>query len=564
MLDKLAANPHLLKRGEKSMSDRRALEEFFSFSQPFGSIQAVGATSPTGRNVFRSYLDRDNEVYRKLRSKRTMIVGRRGSGKTDTLLSQYFSENKRRHVIYFQDRKSASTFSRVLFHINSRITFDEPKPFVESVSMLWRSIFWILAIQKLRHDGALNDAPDNVKAIADDLLRYCNLDFDSTDPLHASVTIITSLISRFESSLNGNSASFFDHIYDIKISSFHIDDVIGKISEYIALQRRSVVILFDSFEELDITKNEHRLVLSGLLKCVGDVHSVGSPLEVKCCIPSEIYHRIIDISSNVLKDFEKQIIIHWSNIELLRMAGKRLRVFAELHYPQKDVRWIINSDLSDRSDVVEFWNRILSDTVTNGLNGFEENSIVYILRHTQLLPRQILFLFNEIFKDHLQHHDLNTPVSGKVIKSVVSKTEHLIADQVIKAYRYVWPEASSQISGVLKDLKSNVVTIGELHRAFNDAHVNHSGNIDHFQDFLRMMTELGVVGRLLRFTESYAIASYEYAEPYRLIFNQSDRLCIHPCYTMQSRLFFPGESPATYTPVYPLGSQLDDEDRRVF
>jgi hypothetical protein len=171
-------------------------------------------------------------------------------------------------------------------------------------------------------------------------------------------------------------------------------------------------------------------------------------------------------------------------------------------------------------------------------------------------------ILNVILSGHLMQNSPIDVVSPTLIRETVRSIEEKISAQIITAHSFIWPDAYDQILMVLKLLRTNVVTYGDLQRAFNKAGVSGFGNVYRFSDFLRMLTELGVIGRLIQKTDKYNKAVFEYSEPFRLIFNDDEELCIHPCFTECFGVVVEGRIPKGYRPVYPLGSDPVDADRR--
>ena len=67
--------------------------------------------------------------------------------------------------------------------------------------------------------------------------------------------------------------------------------------------------------------------ISGFLKSLASFRVPGSPIDVRCCIPSEIYYSLFEISTNPNKDFANSQILHWSSMELLELAAVRFATF---------------------------------------------------------------------------------------------------------------------------------------------------------------------------------------------------------------------------------------------
>jgi hypothetical protein len=107
-----------------------------------------------------------------------------------------------------------------------------------------------------------------------------------------------------------------------------------------------------------------------------------------------------------------------------------------------------------------------------------------------------------------------------------------------------------------------LIGYGEFQRFYNRSGVKDSAGVYSFPDFLKMLAELGAVGRMVAISDEHVTAQFEYAEPSRLIITPGDVLCFHPVFSGQYRMIRPESVPESYRPVYPLGTDLDTEDRR--
>src|SRR5436190_4363117 len=123
------------------------LKTYFTTQQPLGDIAALENLSDDSRLVYNTYFDRDNFPIRELRRNPTMIVGRKGSGKTDALLSYRFDTKAKTDstfpVVYFEAGDVAKAITTVINQIDDAVRSNYPPPTVEEVSHFWTTLFWI-------------------------------------------------------------------------------------------------------------------------------------------------------------------------------------------------------------------------------------------------------------------------------------------------------------------------------------------------------------------------------------------------------------------------------------
>jgi hypothetical protein len=149
-------------------------------------------------------------------------------------------------------------------------------------------------------------------------------------------------------------------------------------------RRLAAVVLLDSLDAYSLNSECVANTLRGLLKCVGQFNSPGKVLDARFCLPTELYHGFMDISSNPLKDFEHRVTLQWHAKELLSIAVHRLVLFLRARYPDAFER-VRHLNPDQYADALALFYSVFPKTLRNAL-GVEEQTLPYILRHTQLLP----------------------------------------------------------------------------------------------------------------------------------------------------------------------------------
>mgnify|MGYP007017146609 CR=1 FL=1 len=222
-------------------------------------------------------------------------------------------------------------------------------------------------------------------------------------------------------------------------------------------------------------------------------------------------------------------------------------------------------DLSTRLGVLEFWKKLLPETIV-GINGKPEYTIPYILRHTQLLPRQLLVYLNAIFSESISRtKSAITPPRSNLIIDCIRKKEGEVAAQIIDSYRKIWPGSESIIRNIFKKLTNNVMNLKELREAskvidrkIKDIHLEYTP-----EEVIHLLTELGVIGRVIRETDKYIQGRFEYSEPHKLSLIEEERICLHPVFCEHFDL---GDRIRNikddFMPVYPYGIDPNEIDRR--
>jgi hypothetical protein len=317
---------------------------------------------------------------------------------------------------------------------------------------------------------------------------------------------------------------------------------------------KTFVILMDSLDDFHLDIETVEYALKGLLKYVGSMNKPRDVVDIRFCLPTELYRKIVEISSNQNKDFKRALRLEWAASELVLIGAQRLMYFLALYYPDF-VKGMSPLEEISHAEVLELFHVVLPEKITNRV-GFQENTIPYILRHTQLLPRHFLMLLNSIFKGTGVTQSLKPfPISEEKIIRGIRQVEERIVSEIFGAFKMIHPYAEETCKRCLPELEHEF-SLGDLHRVFT-RHGKAVFGSDNFFDFQRMLLEIGAMGRVDRdkVTDMYITGEFEYVVDHALTISQEDKLCIHPLFSG----IFRGSGKKD-RPVYPYGSILDDED----
>ena len=119
------------------------LKPYITKDQPFGPIDAERIDDDTLALLF----EKQNRVYKAFRSRPSIVMGRRGSGKTAYLRSVYFQKQYQ----YYAEIMTAA----VVEHISSVIQDISTDINVERVSELWEKTLWTCVLIEIRKDHPL-------------------------------------------------------------------------------------------------------------------------------------------------------------------------------------------------------------------------------------------------------------------------------------------------------------------------------------------------------------------------------------------------------------------------
>ena len=512
---------------------------YITKDEPFGPIDSVDIDSKDVQ-ALELLFEPHNWIYKNLRHRPSIIIGRRGSGKTSYLRSVFFDKKYK----FYTEIRTARVLSQVA-KVIQRMSKDAFFP--EMVSELWEMVIWIGVFSEIRKKSMLpSDDLYVVNAYLDRLNIHASENVDG---------VLSNLAGMLDEVMDRNPEGGASEILK-QFDRAKFDYVRSVVVESFENSKNKFVVLMDSLDDfqLDIESVSHSL--QGLLKLVGSMNKPRDIVDIRFCLPAEVYHRFIKISSNPNKDFRRALKLQWTAAELILIGAQRLKFYLEIYYPEF-IKGIYPLDVAKRADALRLFQAVLPEKVTNHA-GFQEDTMSYILRHTQLLPRHFLMLLNSIFKSPgLTQRLTPFPVSEDRIVNGIRQVEDLIVGEIFVAFKLIYPTAGETCRRSLPEL-GHKFTMGDLHRVFTRHGKAVFGN-DNLFDYQRMLLEIGAIGRVIPGKEKdvYIKGNFEYTISHELALSQDDELCVHPLF---SGIFHANNGQER--PVYPYGSVLEDEDYR--
>lgn len=511
---------------------RSMLNRYFSADYPMGPIDAQRVL-PEHSALLELLTERDLSTLQHAVERPSIVVGRRGSGKTSYL--RKLGHDAPAHL--FLDIRTDRTFNLILASINNII---RDSITVESISgiwdaILWNSFFWLLHRTGRPHVG---------RVPIQQHLR--SLGIDSCHSLESVFNVLSHEMERISRQSSGYAIDMIGQVlrgpqYENLKSISHAD---------LAKDGAKAIVVMDSLDEYPVRVNDFKKSLAGLLKCAGEFNAVGGNYEFRLCLPSELYWEFREkISTNPQKDFSNQIVVRWQVGELLIAVCRRLMIHLYLAHPRA-YQVIKDNPLLTRRDVDAFLSQLFPLQIKN-FNGRHERTETYLLRHTQLLPRQMLLLFSSIIKTNLLDEEF---VAGKTpffledgIRAGVSMTEDSISDEIFSAYRDRYGDLPAEACATVIPSLPRVFSSDQFSRAVA-MFCEESGRQVSTARLKRMFLELGVFGKLDKPDAMYRRARYEYTMTTRLPIGERDQLCVHPLF---SRRFECQSTDALDPPILP-------------
>ncbi len=541
------------------------VEPFIHPNAPFGPVASEDLSD---RRLRDELFDRENRVYDRLvRRDPAFVVGRRGSGKTAFLHSLAMDKDTLDVTV---DTSTAIAEIQDLLRSLTQldITF-----FTDHVARLWTAALWHHVFLALVHQRPAAIHPDDPRF---DAIRVYLHDLADRDPTLVPPEEVLGLMAEAFLEQAMDRKLLARNALSLRVGPVTLAEVVDGADRLLADAGLQPVLLMDSIEDFKRVLDQHTEAIGGLFMQVGRSVQPRAPFRVRFSFPAELWHVLNTMSENPLKDFGSFIVLHWSAREIVKIAAHRFHLYLTHFHPEHLNRnqELARLNLDRQRDALRLLSSVLPDSVSGEL-GVEEDTVAYILRHTQLLPRHLLRILNAIWLRE-SRLDGAVEVAAESVVLGIRDVEEQIVTEVCKAYELVHPLANEVCRAVLKNLPRRF-SDSELHRAFNqvgkgalrraaqrreqerlNSSVNRYGSygspgpdMDYF-DFKAMLVEIGALGRLREQTERYDVADFEYTVSVRLAIGESDTICVHPLFSgvYQSRTDPVGDLRV----VYPYGT----------
>ncbi|MDE1463905.1 P-loop ATPase, Sll1717 family [Spartinivicinus poritis] len=505
---------------------------YITEDEAFGPVNAAEIEDTEALQIL---FDTHNRIYKQLHQRPSIVIGRKGAGKTSYLHSAYFEKN----YDYVVEISTPKAFTNVIESIEKTT---KGALFPETIAEMWETVLCITFFSKIREELCAS------KKLIDAYLAKIGIRAGATID-----DVLWNIADTISEKASGKALGIIAEILR-RTDNISFADVKETVRKELQEKKQRAVIMLDSLDEFQLDIDSVSLALQGLLKCIGRSNKPSARTDIRFCLPAELFHKFQSISSNPNKDFRRELVLHWTAPELLLVAANRLLLYLELYkndfYKNYGATSILNNN-----DVRKIFHTILPNQMVGGL-GVTEEPLAYIIRHTQLLPRHLLILLNSIWQRNKRLSESNClKLHEDSIREGVSAVEQKLVMEIFVAYKAVHPHAQAACEQCFPELH-HVFSIGDLERVFR-THGKRATESDDFFLFKRMLIEIGAIGKVINVTDRYVQALFEYTVPHRLVTSTDDELCIHPLfseiYSAKTKLKMP---------VYPYGSMLDDPDYR--
>lgn len=438
-----------------------------------------------------------------------LIIGRRGSGKT--ALAQYFSFQKLLENPIYIDVDEPSVYQQVLSDIAARAS-ESREIAIPRLKKVWEYVIWCIIFEHTRTESPI-------------IAEACDETCSTGRVSHLINTIIDRLLLLLCESE--------EKVIDARIQELLSDDRLNAARDEVVriASKRPIIIAIDTLEKYDVGNDALMNAMAALIQCSADfnIDFRDKDIHLKVFMSGEVFPYLEEeVVQNPLKSIKSPVYLLWRPKDLLRLISWRF--FNYLHEQailrdesKGEIRW------DNYREVLEkMWIPYFGQSITNA-RGFKEHTFSYVLRHTQMRPRQLILLCNAIAKRATRANRF--PVcSEEDIKFAVKEAETSLASEIINSFSSVYPHVSTIVDALMKI--PMVFTGNELDkRASQSASEWSLGNYSPTR-FRRLVAELGIVGRVRRHNKGagYIDADFEYSLRERLPLTHRDECVIHPMF----------------------------------
>ncbi|MDX1810351.1 MAG: hypothetical protein R3240_00265 [Gammaproteobacteria bacterium] len=430
-----------------------------------------------------------------------LLLGRRGTGKTAIIrmLDHEITTGQMKQYSLSCIVDSEDAFSELSTQIRSSPFFDFPSPdLINLLKNKWHFLFKIFIMQSLfdknKHIAAKAKTQD-LFVIKNYLQQEGLLDkgdaLITTDPLlWFSNTIVEELIK-----IEYNHQKLGAVIAGLVKKSLTVEfkEAEKALKRILDKEIFPALIMLDSLERYDINDRITQNIIVSLLEAARGLYNNKSlKILAKVALPSEIKPYLI--LENADKYESMTIEIKWSYKNLLTMLAKRFYQNFEKNITHEELEKVGYKD--GRNYIYEY---IPDVVLTRG--HIPIDTLIYVMRHTQKVPRQVIQLFNLIFTYADEVHDVSRIKESEIIRKGVHIRLDTLISGVFCIYNAIQPQLDSVLRSILTDMYSEF-SHEELDKAIRDNKEIWKPLGLTKERIIELMLETGILGILVNNAEN--------------------------------------------------------------
>lgn len=485
--------------------------ELSGFINPFGEVCCEDEIQLLNDQFKEYYFDHVPFNQYTLENSTYLIIGRRGSGKTS--LSHYFSFHNNRSLqnSICIDVDEPKLYQQVLKKI-ARQASNNTDIAIPRIVKIWEYIIWTLIFKEYREHSPV-------------IASASFFDEEKSSPGKMIYEILKKILAKF---LKDDNSELTDDL-----EALLSDETIVKAKEEVCkiTQKKPVIVAIDTLENYDINDDAMMRATAALIECASNynIRYLRFGIHIKIFVSAEVFpHLIENVISNTNKFVRNPVYLNWRPRDLIRLLCWRFCLYLE-HNKFEHKLSTDKIDWSRFDDVYnKIWTHFFTERIKNGI-GLIEKSFPYILRHSQMRPRQLIILCNTI-SNLAKRNEVFPYFSSEIIVSGVRETEIQLATEVINSYKSVYPNVGLIVDALVS---KPIMFKGKLLDKIAPETASAWPNKDYSPlRFRQLISELGIIGRVKNYDKQTGIvqADFEYTMKSRLAIQSSDDCVIHPMF----------------------------------
>ena len=520
-------------RPESLPKDRKELLDL-EWDLPFGDALCKKSLDEALRYVYTECQTFTKAIEPRYR----IIMGRKGSGKS-SLIKRICLGQEYQFKIICQKHELINWIKNSIPNSESE---DTP---IESYIDECKHFYWLLIFKEISKENPhlkhvksfLNDASPSDRDFLSGIKEWGKSSIQSDSiPVSLTAGLFTAFIRR--------QGSNFDQ---------------AKKEAQAFLKGKKLVILIDNLEQyLFKTKHQQNIFAALLLSAVS--FEGGSNIVVKCFLPSENYTQFEDYCINYGKFSQRITVLRWTAKELLIMLCKRLSFGL---FKKGMIDFCDLSQFNNVNNSLCFWKQYFSTKVFNEAFNVYEPIVYYILRHTQLTPRQSIQLCNSIVDKDSDSFPYR-PIPSEIIREGIKEWEKHLCSEVFSAFKDTYPDAEDFCQEHLRELAVSfrIASVkADVYQIISDTE-RYRIYKRNYRFIERMLFELGIVGIEKKvespLDEIYNLAEFEPNEDGRLSPSKSCNLFVHPMFI--HKINFLRDQEVCKKPICPVHMTISTND----
>jgi hypothetical protein len=504
---------------------------------PFGQADCESEFETLKADYSQLYFDGTPFNAASIKPETYLIIGRRGSGKT--ALSRYFSFQTRIPDPIYIDVDEPKAYRTVLADIAARAS-ESREIAIPRLVKVWEYTLWCVVFEQTKREST---------AIA----AACHQDCSVDHPSH----LVNRIIDRLLTILHEPGDAFIDERMHELLSDERLEAAKEEVLKVAA--RKPIIIALDTLERYDVGDSALMNAMAALVQCAARLNLTLSDqgIHLKVFMSGEIFPYLEEeVIQNPLKSIKNPVYLFWRPRDLLRLISWRFYHYLEAAHmlrpeSKEHIDWKKHDDVFNK-----MWIPYFGQYVVNA-RGFREDTFSYLLRHTQMRPRQLILLCNSVAERAVERGHFPS-FREEDIRDGVKDGETKLALEIISSFSSIYPNVGAIVDALMR--MPMLFTGNKLDQRASQSATEWPEAYSQAR-FRRLVAELGVVGRVRRHnTEAgYIEADFEYSLEERLPLTHRDECVIHPMF--YSRLNVELNSPSRVLPFSTARGLQEDNER---